>query len=103
MLQSGNRSGADAAARGGVKRIGACALDCGQAQRVDRRLGHCEPVDPLPYAAKPEQRLGPASQRSFVVGAAKLNVSDDAIPATMGKSGVPKGTVSHDVCLGRSR
>jgi len=72
-LQSGDRSWPDAAACGDVERVCATPVDCGQAQCVDRRLGDGEPADPRPCPTEPEQRLGPALQRAFVIRAAAIH------------------------------
>ena len=99
----GNRPRPDAAACGDVERVSATVVDRGQAQRVDRRLGDREPADPLPCPTEPEQRLGAALQGAFIIRAADLDVTDNAVQAVMGEPGAAERTIPHDVGRGCGR
>jgi hypothetical protein len=80
-FQGGERPRTLAAAGRHIQGVIADLLDRGQAERVDRRLEHREPLEATTRLAELEQRLPAAAERSLKYRAANFDMADLAVPA----------------------
>ena len=86
-LERSDRPRSHAAARRGVERVPAEALDRRDAQRINRRLSENQPRKRWTLRGQAEERFGAPCQRTFVGRSAHIDMGDDAVTIEMGKPG----------------
>ena len=100
-LERGDRARPHAAARRGVERVPAEALDGRDAQRVDRGLGENQPWKRRTLRGQAEERFGAACQRTFVGRSADVDVGDNAVTIEMGEPGAAGRPLPQNAGRGR--
>ena len=101
LLQHGDGCRTHAAGSCGIQRVATVALDCCQAQSVDRRLAHRDAAQAAGAAGQTEQGLTAACREVAVVGAAHLNAGQKSDPVLVREPGAATGTFTDGVSHAR--